>query len=96
MRRFPNLEIVIARLRFRERSRRIYCCRYTGVEQTVWGIDVIIAGRGGGSFEDLMAFNEEKVVRAFAASKLPIISAVGHQIDSPLSDLAADVAATTP
>ncbi len=60
------------------------------------GVDLIIAGRGGGSFEDLMAFNEEPVVRAFAESKIPIISAVGHEIDSPVSDLAADAFAATP
>lgn len=60
------------------------------------GVDVIIAGRGGGSFEDLMAFNEEPVVRAYANSRLPIVSAVGHEIDSPLTDLAADAYAPTP
>lgn len=61
-----------------------------------WQVDVIIAGRGGGSFEDLMAFNEEDVVMAFYHSTVPIISAVGHQIDSPLSDLAADEFCSTP
>jgi len=61
-----------------------------------FGVDVIIAGRGGGSFEDLIAFNDESVVRAFFNSRIPIISAVGHEIDHPLSDLAADVYAATP
>ncbi len=61
-----------------------------------FGVDVIIAGRGGGSFEDLMSFNEEPVVRAFAESRVPILSAVGHEIDHPLSDLAADAFAPTP
>ncbi len=60
------------------------------------GVDVIIAGRGGGSFEDLLAFNEESVVRAFAASRVPIVAAVGHEIDHPLADLAADDFAATP
>ncbi|MGL4988837.1 MAG: exodeoxyribonuclease VII large subunit [Cetobacterium sp.] len=59
-------------------------------------IDLIIAGRGGGSVEDLWAFNEEEVARAFSQSEKPIISAVGHEIDNLLSDLVADVRASTP
>jgi exodeoxyribonuclease VII large subunit len=59
-------------------------------------VDLIIIGRGGGSFEDLMAFNSREVVEAIFESTIPIISAVGHEVDITLADLAADVRAATP
>lgn len=64
--------------------------------ERVQHVDVLIVGRGGGSQEDLMAFNDERVVRRIAACRVPVVSAVGHEVDVSLADLVADVRAATP
>lgn len=97
LRRYSNIEIIIAPAKVQgDDAAATIAAAIKELNRPEWNIDVIIAGRGGGSFEDLMPFNEEAVIRAFAESRVPIISAVGHQIDHPLSDDAADVSAPTP
>ena len=95
-RRFPHLEILLAPVTVQgEGSARRIAAAIEYLNQR-GGLDLLIVGRGGGSLEDLWAFNEEIVARAIAASELPVISAVGHEIDFTIADFVADVRAPTP
>jgi len=95
--RFPNIEITLAPAKVQGDDAPSTIVRAIDeLNKPEHTIDVIIAGRGGGSFEDLLPFNDESVIRAFFESKVPIVSAVGHQIDHPLCDDAADIFAATP
>ncbi|MFN0151254.1 MAG: exodeoxyribonuclease VII large subunit [bacterium] len=95
-RRFPSLPLVLLPVRVQGEGAAEEIAR--GIEaMNAWGgVDVLIVGRGGGSLEDLWAFNEERVVRAIVASRIPVISAVGHEVDVTLADFAADLRAPTP
>lgn len=99
-RRFPNVEIRLypAQVQGADAPRSIVAGieYFNGVGASVWIPDLLIVARGGGSFEDLFCFNDETVVRAVAASRVPVISAVGHETDFTLCDFAADVRAGTP
>ncbi|MDR0734801.1 MAG: exodeoxyribonuclease VII large subunit [Elusimicrobiota bacterium] len=96
-RRGRNLEIIIAPVLVQgEGSREQICEAIKNLNKLNPAIDVILLGRGGGSIEDLWSFNEEIVVRAVAASAVPIISCVGHETDFTLTDFAASLRAPTP
>ncbi len=96
MRRFPNIGILLAPVTVQGPEAKNHIARAIAYLNTRNDIDVLIVGRGGGSIEDLWAFNEEVVARAIAASSIPIISAVGHEIDFTIADFVADVRAPTP
>ena len=95
-RRHPTAHVVIRPVRVQGEGAAGQIAR--GIDQLSRqeGVDVIIVGRGGGSLEDLWAFNEEPVARAIATATVPVISAVGHEIDVTISDLVADIRAATP
>jgi|SRR5579875_3435931 len=95
-RRFPNLRVLLFPVKVQgdgAAEEIVRAIRYFNRAQLV---DVLIVARGGGSLEDLWAFNEEIVARAIAASEIPIITGVGHETDTTIADFAADVRAPTP
>lgn len=95
--RYANAEIVLAPAQVQgEAAPQSIVAALTEIQKKEWRCDVVIVGRGGGSAEDLMAFNDEAVCRAIANCRIPVVSAVGHQIDHPISDDVADYAAATP
>ncbi len=97
-RRMPNVEIRIfpAVVQGADAPASIIAGIRSFNESEQWRADIIVVARGGGSFEDLFCFNDETLVRAVAASGIPVISAVGHETDFTLCDFAADVRAGTP
>ena len=98
-RRFQNLEIRLYPVKVQgpgAKEEIVEGIQFFNRPTADWKPDVLIVGRGGGSIEDMWAFNEECVVRAVAASNVPVVSAVGHETDFTLCDFAADVRAGTP
>lgn len=95
-RRFAKVEILVYPVRVQGECAAQEIAQAIHDLNTITDIDVMIVGRGGGSLEDLWAFNEEVVARSIYASKIPVISAVGHEIDVTISDLVADKRALTP
>ncbi|MFH1478916.1 MAG: exodeoxyribonuclease VII large subunit [Candidatus Omnitrophota bacterium] len=95
-RRFSNVEVVLSPVKVQGEEAKEEIAAAIEDLNRLGNIDVIIVGRGGGSLEDLWAFNEEIVARAIYNSKAPIISAVGHEVDYVISDFVADLRAPTP
>jgi exodeoxyribonuclease VII large subunit len=95
-RRFCNVRLVLVPVQVQGNGAREDIARAIELLNEYGKIDVIIVGRGGGSIEDLWAFNEEIVARAIFQSEIPVISAVGHEIDYTISDFVADLRAPTP
>jgi exodeoxyribonuclease VII large subunit len=95
-RRAPHVQVVVRPARVQGAGAAEDVARAIADFGEWGGADVLIVGRGGGSIEDLWAFNEEIVARAIRASSIPVISAVGHEIDFTIADFAADLRAPTP
>lgn len=95
-RRYPSIDILIAPVRVQGMEAPPEICEAIETLNTIEDVDVIIVTRGGGSLEDLFPFNDERVARAIYESKIPVISAVGHEIDFTIADFVADLRAPTP
>ncbi|MEX2272759.1 MAG: exodeoxyribonuclease VII large subunit [Vicinamibacterales bacterium] len=95
-RRYPHAHIVIRPSRVQGDEAAADLVRSMQMIGKVPGVDVVIVGRGGGSIEDLWAFNDERLARAIAACPVPVISAVGHEVDFTIADFVADLRAPTP
>lgn len=95
-RRFPNLHLILAPALVQGPAAPASLMAALGRLSRVPGVDVIIIGRGGGSLEELWAFNDERLARAIAACPVPVVSAVGHETDFTIADFVADLRAPTP
>jgi len=95
-RRCPHIQVVLGPVRVQGDGAADEIARMVEIFNQRADVDVVVLTRGGGSLEDLWAFNEEVVARAVAASSLPVISAVGHEVDFSISDFVADLRAPTP
>jgi exodeoxyribonuclease VII large subunit len=95
-RRFPGIEIILKPVKVQGEGAALEIASAIDEFNQYGAIDVLIIGRGGGSLEDLWAFNEEVVARSIFRSQIPVISAVGHEIDFTISDFVADLRAPTP
>jgi len=94
--RCPGVRVIVRPVRVQGKEAAPDIVAALSELNTVRVVDVVIVGRGGGSLEDLWAFNDERVARAIVASRVPVVSAVGHEIDFTVADLVADRRAPTP
>lgn len=95
-RRFANMEVIVVPVKVQGEEATAEIVEALEIVNTSLDVDVIVLTRGGGSLEDLWAFNREEIAYAIRGSEIPVVSAVGHEIDTTISDLAADLRAPTP